>query len=601
MKSHKMLIAFSIVMLKLLGCFPPSAPAAILYKSYIVRQDQGKDILCDPYVVQKDDYITKLLNQRGDIIAKDFPKFLEIFSRLNPHVIDPNQIQPGQHIIIPLKILGKDDLPGQETGVVTIPFVTITNITSYIKPYTIEHRVQKGEFISRLITQTFGRYGSKTYKQGIELFKLLNPKVTNLNLIHPGQLLILPDPMIRIQAWYPTLFDASGRVFKDAPTSRMSQSDDESGVDDKPVKKPSPLARIAKILDGRLHEKGLYHFPRKSGASYRLDLTKNHMLELSDDLRILFMSDEINPSDLSLIRSFWKDIKIITIENHDNLEEIINHTLSMVMGNTKTEIGIEDNGTQLDIRARWIFEIPAPAAKDSAKKFRCINFIKHNREKTPKSIKRYLERNGIVIDEIDLSGEIETNTRKPSLIKQIPEYQPLSVGSDDPKTFVREMLKALDIRYAENVAITFPYVGIQVKAQSNLISTRDGKEVFVDFENLYGDAIQSIEKTGFKIIQIKRKDSIYEIIEKLLGALKNSYILDPIFYAAKRPSDYNTTLRIPGFLIEKDTSNKTLISETRLDSELITFLKEQDINVVVVRSEQKKNGGGVTDYKARTG
>jgi len=566
-----MLIIYSIVMLLIVGSFIQPAPAAILYKSYIVRQDQGKDILCDPYVVQKDDYITKLLNQRGDIAAEDFPKFLEIFSRLNPHVIDPNQIRPGQHIFIPLKILEKNDWPDQHTGIVTIPFVTISSLTDYIKPYTIEHRVERGEFVSRLISRRFGNYGTDTYKQGVELFKLLNPSVTDLDLIYPGQLLTLPDPMIRNQNWYPSLFDAAGRIPQDADSSMLSKG---AG---KPEKAPSPLARMATLLNGKLHEKGAYHFPRKNGEIYKLDLSKNHMLELRDDIRVLFISDEIDPSDLSLIRSYWKDIKIVTTQNHSNLEDIINHTVSTVMGTTKREIGFEDNGIKFDIRAQWILEYPS-------QKYRCISLIKNRDEKTPDSIKQYLKRKGIVVEEIDLSDDTEGNRSDSADAKETSVNQAVAVATNDPQVIVRQMLKALDIRYSENVTITFPYAGIQINAQSNLISTPDGKELFVDFENLYGEAIRAIKKTGLNIIQVKRKDSATEIIEKMLAALNSSYTLDPIFYAAKRPSDYNTTLKIPGFLIERKAPNKTLLSGAPLDAELITFLNAQNISVMVFHS-----------------
>jgi len=64
----------------------PPADSAFLYKSYIVHQDRGRDILCDPYIVKKNDYVLKLFKQKGEIAHKDFPEFLRIFKRINPHI-----------------------------------------------------------------------------------------------------------------------------------------------------------------------------------------------------------------------------------------------------------------------------------------------------------------------------------------------------------------------------------------------------------------------------------------------------------------------------------------------------------------------------------
>ena len=135
---------------------PCSADSALLYKSYVVRCDKGRDILCDPYVVQKGDWVIKLFKQKGEISHKDFPEFLAIFKRINPHIRNIDMIRPGQHILIPLKKLKKDSLPGQSSGVVTIPFVTISNLPDFIKPLSTEHIVQKGDFISRLISRGYG-------------------------------------------------------------------------------------------------------------------------------------------------------------------------------------------------------------------------------------------------------------------------------------------------------------------------------------------------------------------------------------------------------------------------------------------------------------
>ena len=54
---------------------PTLVDAAVLYKSYVVQNDRGVDILCDPYVVQKDDYVWKLFREKGEISEKDFPEF----------------------------------------------------------------------------------------------------------------------------------------------------------------------------------------------------------------------------------------------------------------------------------------------------------------------------------------------------------------------------------------------------------------------------------------------------------------------------------------------------------------------------------------------
>ncbi|MBU3981670.1 MAG: hypothetical protein KKG97_10180, partial [Proteobacteria bacterium] len=82
----KSLISIFLCLIIFTISLPYDVNAAFLYKSYEVRKDNGRDILCDPYIVQKDDWIYKLFRQRGEISQKDFPEFLSIFKRINPHI-----------------------------------------------------------------------------------------------------------------------------------------------------------------------------------------------------------------------------------------------------------------------------------------------------------------------------------------------------------------------------------------------------------------------------------------------------------------------------------------------------------------------------------
>jgi hypothetical protein len=115
----------TIVVLFILNCPFFSWADSLLYKNYVVREDEGREILCDPYVVQRNDYVLKLFRERGEISQKDFHEFMLIFKRMNPEVQDINRIQPGRHIFIPLKKITAEESPEQKAGVISIPFVNI--------------------------------------------------------------------------------------------------------------------------------------------------------------------------------------------------------------------------------------------------------------------------------------------------------------------------------------------------------------------------------------------------------------------------------------------------------------------------------------------
>ena len=588
MKPRGLLITSCFMMVCLLRCLiaPSPVASAVLYKRYIVRQDGGVDILCDPYVVQNNDYVFKLFRQRGEIAEKDFPEFLEIFKRLNPQVPNVNQILPGQHIYIPLKKLARDTLLDQASGVVTIPFVTISNLYEFIKNYSNQHTVQNGEFISRLIAQKFGNYGTSSYEQGAALFKILNPTLKDPNRIFPGQRILLPDPSLRNQPWYSSLFDSSGRLSADfqyrtttEPAPATPQPLVAKDTDEKPS---SPFNKVAQILNGKLLQRGVYYFPRKGAADFKLDLSRSPIIELKEGIRILFLKDQMVTADLNLIESFWKNKDLIPVSSQGSMEEIFDSVFGKMEQNPKKQVSFTDRGLEVDVQARWI--LARPDQDNKGTRYICINLIEHPNERTPDSVSGYLEKKGIIVEDILHQNPTDGDTLQ-GFQEENSAEDIIPINALNPKAFVKNLLMALGARYVENVKITFPYVGIQVEATANLISTHHGKDLFVDFEDLYGDAIRTIEKTGVTIIQIKKQNSLRQIIEKLLTAMEENYTVDPTFFASKRPEAFNTAMTIPGFLLEKKGyPNKTLLAAVPLHTGIIEFLKKQGVNVILIKS-----------------
>ena len=591
-QGSSLVFVFWVILIPACLIFPPSADTAFLYKSYTIKYDRGWDILCDPYVVKKNDWLYKLFRQKGEISHKDFPEFLRIFKRINPHIHDIDKIRAGQHIIIPLKKLTPVSMPGQSSGVVTIPFVTLPEIPETLETYSEGYTVQKGDCISILISKRYGSYGTEPYNQGIDLFRRINPDIKDLNRIYVGQNILIPDPAILNRSWYQSLFDRSADnnnrpdINRPIPTSKTTP--EVSVPEDREEQQTTHLSKISSVLDGKLINKGVYYFPRPGREDFALDLSRNSLMEFKDGTRILFPMDNKNQSpELDRVKSFWKDVHIVRIAPDDSEKHVFDAVFKRLGKDfVKNPLSFFDQGVKIEVRGQWIFDKIVENGK-SVRHF-CISLIDHPSERTPDSIMRYLDQNNIVLKEI-LTGNNTAAQKSNRPTPRKPAEIVSTMDFSDQKTFVNDLISAIGFSYSPDVSISFPYSGVQVKTVSNLATGSDGNPFLIDFGDLYGDAVSAIEKTGFTVIQIKGVDNYSVIIEKILGAMDVSYTNNPTFLAAKRPAIYNTVLTIPGFLVTGTGKPRILLSFASPHRAIIQFLSNQGIKIS--RIEASNNNG----------
>ncbi|MDL1982841.1 MAG: hypothetical protein LWX54_01395 [Deltaproteobacteria bacterium] len=568
--------------------------AAFLYKSYVIRKDTGRDILCDPYIVQKDDWLFKLFGQRGEISQKDFPEFVSIFKRINPHIRNINKILPDQHIFIPLKILSRDSMMGQSSGIVTIPFVTISNIPEILKNHSIEYTVKEGDYLAKIVAQGYKIHNTKSYdkkkrlyREGMKLFRLINPGVVDPNLIHTGQTIYIPNPSIRNQPWYKSLFDASGNIVEEialsgTATSRTRETAAVAAVATKEDIAPSPFRQLAHALDARLLNKGTYYFPMQGEDDFSLDLSKFPVIDLKNQSRIIFQEDDMQEYALNAIRSFWKNVIIVPASQKSSLDQLFDSVINSVFKDSiKNKFSFSDQGMEVNITARWIIE--KQLGDENKAHPVCMNFIENPDERTPVSICRYLESQGVIVKDIIKDGKNTKKDKKEDVNYRQSDKNITFINTLETKDIVNDLLKAMGYKYEQDINITFPYEGIQVEALSNLISLDDAP-LIVDFGNIYGEAIIAIKKAGMEVVQIDTGDNINTVIQKLLKGIGLDYTIDPIFFVAKRPEKYNISLTIPGFLVADSEGNNIIIATVPLHKELVQFLRDRDLKVVTISS-----------------
>lgn len=559
----------------------PSAEGALLFKDYVVRYDRGWDILCDPYRINKDDWVLKIFRQKGEIAHNDFQEFLGIFKRLNPHIKDIDRIRPGQVVDIPLKKLNQGTLPGQASGVVTIPFVTLTKTAELIARHSKTYTIKRGDTISELIASRFGNFGTQSYSEAVKLLKSVNPGIKNIDKIYAGQKIYMPDPSIREENWYASLFDDTGNVKKEIGKTKSPVENSPPQPRPEPQKttpSDAPIAEAASVMGGKLLNRGTYYLPMKNKEAFELDLSQYPVIELPEgDKVILTRENRIMNVDMPLLQSYWNDVKIVKIPKTPSASQVLSSVFAAYADEGKdNSLSFTGEGVEISIRAKWIKrDMNNP---DSEIRNVCITPISNRSQKTSDFIVRYLDMNGIVINEVFPSKKAPLNQDNQQKSFRITE--PVVLKSKTQKELVENLSAFFKFNYAKNVSISFPYAGIQVKALSNLISFEPGKETLIDFGDLYGDAIEAIKKTGLNIVKISIEDNALVVVKKLMQAAGSNVIENPVFLGAERPEDFNTSIRFQGLLLDHAEKGRLLFLKQPIDGLLVHFLSSKKIRIV---------------------
>ena len=574
--------------LVLLACFAIALPNRIegsfLYKNYIIKEDMGWEILCAPYTVERNDWVLKIFKLRGEIAREDFAHFLQIFRRINPHIKNIDRIRPGQQIYIPLRRLRGNPVPERSSSIVTIPFVDLSRSAGRKPPPANTYRVHRGDTVSKLLAGRFGRFGSKTYKEAVSLFKQLNPHVKDIDLIFTDQTIFLPRSLQppKSLAFQKNKLNPGSPSYPQADASSGKKTAG-SGSRRPPKPMVPPLAEAAAIMDATLLDNGKYYFPRPEKGDLELDLAHHPVLEMSDGSRVMLADEKgLSPPDLKTVKSKWKAFTQVNIRAGAPVEDILDTVLAAVNKSARTpSLSFSAGGADITIRAKWI--IKGAGTEMNPVRNICISFIEHPDQRTPTGIIRFLEHHGIRIKEV-FRGSKSAAYTSPVKAIPVPRRDPVkTVMASGRRSFVSDLLKAMDYPYTQNVTITFPYAGTEIKALSNLVTTPEGNPLFVDYGDLFGDAFLTIQKSGFNIIQINHTDTPYKITEKLAGALGPEWFRNPAFLAAKRPARLNTEIVIQGYLTEqRPDSAKMLLTITSIDRALVNMLNERNIRIIIL-------------------
>lgn len=325
-------------------------------KRYTVFTYKDSNVICEPYVVKKDDWLYKIFRKKGEISEKDFPHFLDIFKELNENISNIDAIEPGQHIMIPLKKGGSEYFHQSHPGIVDIPVIEYATMadSGKIEPFLKKYKVEEGDTVSTLLNKHFLNKDGSITKEGIQAFKIANPQIKNIDLIYKDSYIHLPDPSITSQPWFGSFF----KGFESAQTNpvdveNISENNltiknqiisDQPGALKIDERQLLQLNRYASLIGGTLKNTGKFYFPRKDQSAYTLDLEAIPVIETEDGKKILLVSDDnLEEELLSSIKSYWKELKIQKISDSIRQGQLLAEQYENPIVSGKIETAVLDN------------------------------------------------------------------------------------------------------------------------------------------------------------------------------------------------------------------------------------------------------------------
>jgi LysM repeat protein len=545
-----------------------SAWGATPYKTYVVKEYKNWDILCDPYTVQEGDCVWELLRRRGHIVEWDTAWFTALLKRLNAHVRNVDQIYPGQQILIPLKRMEpQEGAAGANDRSVTIPFLPDILYSTYT--------VQPGEYIAQIAARHHGLSVDQIPEGYFQAVKQVNPGVTNLDRIYPGQKIRIPELASgsprEIAPFGPP--SAGGRGVRPSPRS--------------PARRPpqsSAISMGAKRLGGTFIESGHYFFPLKEKSDFKLDLSVFPVIELAGGRRLLLdRGNGLSREAENAIRASWRSLTIVRAEPGESRRTLLNRIFRTIYGEEVRQtlsMPISEDGIQVTLRGDWI--IVQDKNEQRSKGYDCITLISDDRERTSAALRDYLAERSIRIS--DLLPEGGGHEGAPEDQESDSAESPaMTLDASKQEAFVAALSKALGYSYNPRVPLSFKYAGSQVKTVIDLING-EGLDAVVDFGTFYGDAKSAIEASGLKVLSIRPGDEALSIARKLLRTAGIAWTEDPVFFGANRSVFKTTSLTVPGLLTSRAAGSRTLLTPAPLPPKACNFLSERKIKVLKIGS-----------------
>jgi len=381
------------------------------------------------------------------------------------------------------------------------------------------YKIKKGDGLMGIIRREL-KVAEADIPKALKLIKALNPRLKNVNRIHPGKVIKLPGSTALAKTTIKTKADEQ-QVAKLSEISTQPEKTDETK--EKKVMPPeigfAVLKHVITQMNGSVTTTGNYYLPFSKTGQVTIDCSKIPLIEF-DDNTIIFLDLENRATNnlKKIISDNWANHYLVKTDKNDDviaiLKKVINSTKSYSMIKSENPL-IIGAYPPVKVTVDWVIFSALPQKTNSLKQG--LRLINENNLMLPKSIKNYSQKNGLIITEISPETGL---VGKPDEVYSLPPVPVFPTTS--ARDFSYALAATLGLNAEKDVDIQmFDTVtdGFNLSIKADVLIKNENKKYIIYSQSLSPQFVNALKQAGNEIILVRDNDSPENIMEKILRGL----------------------------------------------------------------------------------
>lgn len=428
--------------------------------------------------------------------------------------------------------------------------------------------VKKGDWLANIIRQEMKVQSYAQIDKAIRQIKRHNPKIKNVDVIQPGQVLNIPPSMAaQLSGASPAKIEA--RVDTGDSGGASSNGSVKPALFVKNNENIALLKQIIANLNGSLMTSGLYHIPLPRTGQITIDCEKIAVAEFEDGTTSIIDFSNTMPLSLrALIKTSWKNYRVINCGSGDSIVTI----LQKIIGSSKSYKMIKmaklfsiPGKPVVQFYADWVIAKKSSGNKD--KYVQALSFLKDDSQLLPAPLVHFAEKNALIFAQVVDQREI--------MQAKAPDEYALNISNLNSSSNSQLIAALLSVLRYE------PVKDSEVKVYDKIKKEGYNLEVKVDYllKKDDGDFIISsnpadkeistvLKEAGYHVFSYDEKEAPQVLIDRLLRNLNIPFTFENFSFPIPEKGAVRATINFPAFRITDKQEEPVFMTGLKMDSEI---------------------------------